>query len=143
MLGNEAFTYAPDIALVVSLDSTRLWKSHDGLRKAKPFLGMHMDLDVKQIPSLRTSGRSNGRRSLIAVFPQQNDARITRSGTPLAQAPRKSRKTVLCSHPYCSGRSFTACGRGEQGEQLERMAQSVQCQRQRDNAAAEIHCVGT
>jgi hypothetical protein len=56
MLGNEAFTYAPGYCLVVSLDlpvSGRVTTAS----KAKPFLGMHMDLDVKQIPSLRTSGK--------------------------------------------------------------------------------------
>src|SRR5258708_16592950 len=55
MLGNEAFTYAPGYCLVVSLDlpvSGRVTTAS----KAKPFLGMYMDLDVKQIPSLRTSG---------------------------------------------------------------------------------------
>ena len=67
MLGNEAFTYAPGYCLVVSLDlpvSGRVTTAS----KAKPFLGMYMDLDVKQIPSLRTPARFNGRRSLIAVF---------------------------------------------------------------------------
>src|SRR5258707_2449747 len=56
MLGNEAFTYAPGYCLVVSLDqpvSGRVTTAS----KAKPFLGMYMDLDVKQIPSLRTSGK--------------------------------------------------------------------------------------
>src|SRR5258708_16310273 len=55
MLGNEAFTNAPGYCLVVSLDlpvSGRFTTAS----KAKPFLGMYMDLDVKQIPSLRTSG---------------------------------------------------------------------------------------
>jgi hypothetical protein len=56
MLGNEAFTYDPGHYLVVSLDlpvSGRVTTAS----KAKPFLGMRLDLDVKQIPSLRTSGK--------------------------------------------------------------------------------------
>jgi len=56
MLGDEAFTYDPGHYLVVSLDlpvSGRVTAAS----KAKPFLGMSLDLDVKQIPSLRTYGR--------------------------------------------------------------------------------------
>src|SRR5258708_35756856 len=56
MLGDEAFTYDPGHYLVVSLDlpvSGRVTAAS----KAKPFLGMTLDLDVKQIPSLRTSGK--------------------------------------------------------------------------------------
>jgi AraC-like DNA-binding protein len=56
MLGDEAFTYDPGHYLVVSLDlpvSGRVTAAS----KAKPFLGMSLDLDVKQIPSLRTSGK--------------------------------------------------------------------------------------
>src|SRR5260370_22934897 len=52
MLGNEAFTNAPGYCLVVSLDlpvSGRVTTAS----KAKPFLGMYMDLDVKQIPDVR------------------------------------------------------------------------------------------
>src|ERR1700721_3150277 len=56
MLGDEVFTYAPGFCLVVSLDlpvSGRVTSAS----KAKPFLGMHMDLDIKQIPSFRTSAK--------------------------------------------------------------------------------------
>jgi hypothetical protein len=56
MLGDEAFTYDPGHYLVVSLDlplSSRVTAAS----KAKPYLGMSLDLDVKQIPSLRTSGK--------------------------------------------------------------------------------------
>jgi hypothetical protein len=56
MLGDEAFIYDPGHYLVVSLDlpvSGRVTAAS----KAKPFLGMSLDLDVKQIPSLRTSGK--------------------------------------------------------------------------------------
>jgi hypothetical protein len=56
MLGNETFAYAPGLCLVVSLDlpvSGRVTTAS----KAKPYLGMRMDLDVKQVSSLRTSGK--------------------------------------------------------------------------------------
>jgi hypothetical protein len=55
-LGDELFTYDPGHYLVVSLDlpvSGRVTAAS----KAKPFLGMSLDLDVKQIPSFRTSGK--------------------------------------------------------------------------------------
>lgn len=56
MLGKEAFTYDPGHYLVVLLDlpvSGRVTTAS----KAKPFVGMRLDLDVKQIPSLRSSGK--------------------------------------------------------------------------------------
>jgi AraC-type transcriptional regulator N-terminus len=56
VLGDEAFTNDPGHYLVVSLDlpvSGRVTAAS----KAKPFLGMSLDLDVKQIPSLRTTGK--------------------------------------------------------------------------------------
>jgi len=56
MLGNEAFIHDPGHYLVVSIDlpvSGRVTAAS----KAKPFLGMHMDLDVKQILSLRNLGQ--------------------------------------------------------------------------------------
>src|SRR5260370_24489510 len=56
MLADEAFTYDPGHYLVVSLDlpvSGRVTAAS----KAKPFLVMTLDLDVKQIPSLLTSGK--------------------------------------------------------------------------------------
>jgi hypothetical protein len=56
MLGDEPFTYDPSHYLVVSIDlpvSGRVTAAS----KSTPFLGMSLDLDVKQIPSLRTSGK--------------------------------------------------------------------------------------
>src|ERR1700678_243295 len=56
MLGNKTFAYAPGDCLVVSLDlpvSGRVTNAS----KAKPYLGMRLELEVKQIPSLRTSGK--------------------------------------------------------------------------------------
>ena len=50
MLGDEAFTYDPGHYLVVSLDLP-LSGRVTAASKAKPFLGMSLDLDVKQIPS--------------------------------------------------------------------------------------------
>lgn len=55
-VGNEAFTYDTGHYLVVSIDlpvSGRVTAAS----KSKPFLEMSLDLDVKQIPSLRTSGK--------------------------------------------------------------------------------------
>jgi hypothetical protein len=55
MLGDEAFSYDPGHYLVVSIDLPV--SGVTAASKSKPFLGMSLDLDVKQIPSLRTSGK--------------------------------------------------------------------------------------
>jgi hypothetical protein len=67
MLGDEAFTYAPGHCLVVSLDlpvSGRVTAAS----KAKPFLGMSLDLDVNKFHRFGPPARSNGRGCLIAEF---------------------------------------------------------------------------
>jgi AraC-type transcriptional regulator N-terminus len=56
MLVDEAFTYDPGHYLVVSLDLPVCGRVTTA-SKAKPFLGMRLDLDIKQIPSLRISGK--------------------------------------------------------------------------------------
>jgi AraC-like DNA-binding protein len=97
MLGDEAFTYDPGHYLVVSLDlpvSGRVTAAS----KAKPFLGMSLDLDVKQIPSLRTSGK--------------------------IQRASKPDRAVFLSRPLLHREILYRLWRSEQGEQLERMAQS-------------------
>jgi len=69
MLGNEDFTYAPGYCLVVSSIYPSLEAESRRPRKQKPFLGMYMDLDVKtNSVGFGPPERSNGRRSLIAVF---------------------------------------------------------------------------
>jgi AraC-like DNA-binding protein len=123
MLGDEAFTYDPGHYLVVSLDlpvSGRVTAAS----KAKPFLGMSLDLDVKQIPSLRTSGKiQRATKPDRAVFlsrmtPELLDAvlRLLR----LLGRPEDS--TVLA--PLLHREILYRLWRSEQGEQLERMAQS-------------------
>src|SRR3984893_14052085 len=67
MLGDETFTYDPGHYLVVSLDlplSGRITAAS----KAKPFLGMSLDLDVNRYRRFGPPARFNERRSLIAVF---------------------------------------------------------------------------
>src|ERR1700736_4452105 len=123
MLGDEVFTYAPGFCLVVSLDlpvSGRVTSAS----KAKPFLGMHMDLDVKQIPSLRTSGKIGRAKKpdrgvfLSRMTPELLDAvlRLLR----LLGKPEDSAVLVPLLHREILYRLW----RSEQGEQLERMAQS-------------------
>src|SRR5579859_2583025 len=101
MLGDEAFTYDPGHYLVVSIDlpvSGRVTAAS----KAKPFLGMRLDLDVKQIPSLRTSGKIQRATKpdrglfLSRMTPELLDAVSDCSGSS------ESRRTVLYSHLCCT-----------------------------------------
>ena len=123
MLGDEAFTYDPGHYLVVSLDlplSSRVTAAS----KAKPYLGMSLDLDVKQIPSLRTSGKIQrvtkpDRGAFIGrMTPELLDPvlRLLR----LLGKPEDS--AVLA--PLLQREILYRLWRSEQGEQLERMAQS-------------------
>jgi hypothetical protein len=92
--------------------------------KAKPFLGMRLDLNVRQIPSLRTSGKmQRARKPDRGVFvsrmtPELLDAvlRLLR----LLGKPEDTAVLVLLLHREILYRLW----RGEQGEQLKRMAQS-------------------
>ena len=123
MLGNEAFAYAPGDCLVVSLDlpvSGRVTNAS----KAKPYLGMRLDLDVKQIPLLRTSGKiqratTPGRGIFLSrMTPELLDAvlRLLR----LLGKPEDCAVLAPLLHREILYRLL----RGEQGEQLDRMAQS-------------------
>jgi hypothetical protein len=67
MLGNEAFSYDSGHYVVVSFDlpvSGRVTTAP----KAKPFLGMRLDLEVNRYRRFSPPARSNGRRSLSAVL---------------------------------------------------------------------------
>jgi AraC-like DNA-binding protein len=123
MLGDEAFTYDPGHYLVVSLDlpvSGRVTAAS----KAMPFLGMSLDLDVKQIPSLRTSGKIQRATKpdrgvyLSRMTPELLDPvlRLLR----LLGKPEDSAVLV----PLLQREILYRLWRGEQGEQLERMAQA-------------------
>ena len=123
MLGNEAFTYDPGHYLVVSLDLP-LSGRVTAASKAKPFLGMSLDLDVKQIPSFRTSGWIQREKKpdrgafLSRMTPELLDPvfRLLR----LLGKPEDS--AVLA--PLLQREILYSLWRSEQGEQLERMAQS-------------------
>jgi AraC-type transcriptional regulator N-terminus len=109
MLGDEIFTYDPGHYLVVSIDlpvSGRVTAAS----KAKPFLGMSLDLDVKQIPSLRTSRKiQRATKPDRGVFLSRMTPELL---DPVLRLLRLlgSQRTVLYSHLCCIGRFFTACG---------------------------------
>jgi AraC-like DNA-binding protein len=123
MLGNEAFTYAPGYCLVVSLDlpvSGRVTTAS----KAKPFLGMHMDLDVKQIPSLRTSGKiQRAKKPDRGVFLSRMMPELLDPVLRLLMLLGKPEDSAVLA-PLLQREILYRLWRGEQGEQLERMAQS-------------------
>ena len=123
MLGNEAFTYAPGYCLVVSVDlpvSGRVTTAS----KAKRFLGMHMDLDVKQIPSLRTSGKiQRAKKPDRGVFLSRMTPELLDPVLRLLRLLGKPEDSAVLA-PLLQREILCRLWRGEQGEQLERMAQS-------------------
>jgi AraC-like DNA-binding protein len=123
MLGDEVFTYAPGFCLVVSLDlpvSGRVTNAS----KAKPFLGMHMDLDVKQIPSLRTSGKiQRAKKPDRGVFLSRMTPELLEPVLRLLRLLGKPEDSAVLA-PLLHREILYRLWRGEQGEQLERMAQA-------------------
>jgi AraC-like DNA-binding protein len=123
MLGNEAFTYAPGHCLVVSLDlpvSGRVTTAS----KAKPFLGMHLDLDVKQIPSLRISGKiQRATKPDCGLFLSRMTPELLDAVLRLLRLLGKPEDSAVLA-PLLQREILYRLWRGEQGEQLERMAQA-------------------
>jgi AraC-type transcriptional regulator N-terminus len=123
LLGDEAFTYAPGFCLVVSLDlpvSGRVTSAS----KTKPFLGMHMDLDVKQIPSLRTSGKiQRAKKRDRGVFLSRMTPELLDPILRLLRLLGKPEDAAVLA-PLLHREILYRLWRGEQGEQLERMAQA-------------------
>jgi AraC-like DNA-binding protein len=123
MLGDEAFTYDPGHYLVVSLDLP-LSGRVTAASKAKPFLGVSLDLDVKQIPSFRTSGRIQRAKKpdrgafLGRVTPELLDPVLR-----LLRLLGKPEDSAVLS-PLLQREILYRLWRSEQGEQLERMAQA-------------------
>src|SRR6202789_2388248 len=123
MLGDQAFTYAPGFCLVVSLDlpvSGRVTSAS----KAKPFLGMHMDLDVKQIPSLRTSGKiQRAKKPDRGVFLSRMTPELLDPVLRLLRLLGKPEDSAVLA-PLLHREILYHLWRGEQGKQLERMAKA-------------------
>jgi AraC-like DNA-binding protein len=123
MLGDETFTYDPGHYLVVSLDlpvSGRVTTAS----KAKPFLGMHLDLDVKQIPSLRTSGRiQRAAKPDRGLFLSRMTPELLDPVLRLLRLIGKPEDSAVLA-PLLHREILYRLWRSEQGEQLERMAQS-------------------
>src|SRR6266403_2190759 len=123
MLGNEIFTYAPGYCLVVSLDlpvSGRVTTAS----KAKPFLGMRMDLDVKQIPSLRTSGKiQRAKKPDRGVFVSRMTPELLDPVLRLLGLLGKPEDSAVLA-PLLQREILYRLLRAAQGEQLQRMAQS-------------------
>jgi len=123
MLGDEAFTYDPGHYLVVSLDlpvSGRVTAAS----KAKPFLGMSLDLDVKQIPSLRTSGKvQRAMKADRGVFLGRMTPELLDPLLRLLRLLGKPEDSAVLA-PLLHREILYRLWRSEQGEQLERMAQS-------------------
>jgi len=123
MLGDEAFTYDPGHYLVVSLDlpvSGRVTAAS----KAKPFLGMSLDLDVKQIPSLRTSGKiQRATKPDRGVFLSRMTPELLDPVLRLLRLLGKPEDSAVLA-PLLHREILYRLWRSEQGEQLERMAQS-------------------
>ena len=133
MLGDEVFTYAPGFCLVVSLDlpvSGRVTSAS----KAKPFLGMHMDLDVKQIPSRRSSGKiQRAKKPDRGVFLSRMTPELLDPVLRLLRLLGKPEDSAVLA-PLLQREILYRLWRSEQGEQLERMAQADgQCQRRRES----------
>jgi len=123
MLGDEAFTYDPDHYLVVSLDlpvSGRVTTAS----KAKPFLGMSLELDVKQIPSLRTSGKiQRATKPQRGAFVSRMTPELLDPVLRLLRLLGKPEDSAVLA-PLLQREILYRLWRGEQGEQLERMAQA-------------------
>jgi hypothetical protein len=120
MLGDEAFTYAPGHCLVVSLDlpvSGRVTTAS----KAKPFLGMHLDLDVKQIPSLRSSRKiQRATKPDRGVFLSSMTPELLDPVLRLLRLLGKPEDSAVLA-PLLQREILYRLWRSEQGEQLERM----------------------
>src|ERR1700723_3781430 len=123
MLGYEIFPYGPGHYLVVSLDlpvSGRVTAAS----KAKPFLGMSLDLDVKQILSLRTSGKiQRATKPDRGVFLSRMTPELLDPVLRLLRLLGKPEDSAVLA-PLLHREILYRLWRSEQGEQLERMAQS-------------------
>jgi AraC-like DNA-binding protein len=123
MLGDVAFTYDPGHYLVVSLDlpvSGRVTAAS----KAKPFLGMSLDLDVKQIPSLRTSGKiQRATKPDRGVFLSRMTPELLDPVLRLLRLLGKPEDSAVLA-PLLQREILYRLWRSDQGGQLERMAQS-------------------
>jgi len=123
MLGDEAFTYDSGHYLVVSLDlpvSGRVTTAS----KAKPLLAMGLDLDVKQIPSLRTSGKmQRATKPDRGVFVSKMTPELLDPVLRLLKLLGKPEDAAVLA-PLLHREILYRLWRSEQGEQLERMAQS-------------------
>jgi AraC-like DNA-binding protein len=123
MLGNEAFTYAPGHCLVVSIDlpvSGRVTAAS----KAKPFLAMSLDLDVKQIPSLRSSGKiQRATKPDRGVFLSRMTPELLDPVLRLLRLLGKPEDSAVLA-PLLQREILYRLWRGEHGEQPERMAQA-------------------
>ena len=123
MLGDEAFTYDPGHYLVVSLDLPVTGRV-TAASKAKPFLGMSLDLDVKQIPSLRTSGKiQRATKPDRGVFLSRMTPELLDPVLRLLRLLGKPEDSAVLA-PLLHREILYRLWRSEQGEQLERMAQS-------------------
>jgi AraC-like DNA-binding protein len=123
MLGDEAFTYAPGHCLVVSLDlpvSARVTAAS----KTKPFLGMSLGLDVKQIPAFRSSGKiQRATKPDCGVFLSRVTPELLDPVLRLLRLLGKPEDSAVLA-PLLQREILYRLWRSEQGEQLERMAQS-------------------
>jgi AraC-like DNA-binding protein len=123
MLGDELFTYDPGHYLVVSLDlpvSGRVTAAS----KAKPFLGMSLDLDVKQIPSFRTSGKiQRATKPDRGVFLCRMTPELLDPVLRLLRLLGKPEDSAVLA-PLLQREILYRLWRSEQGEHLERMAQA-------------------
>src|ERR1700721_4152749 len=123
ILGDEAFSYASGHYLVFSLDlplSGRVTVA----AKAKPFLGMSVDLDVKQVPSFRTSGRiQRAKKPDRGAFLSRMTPELLDPVLRLLRLLGKPEDSAVLA-PLLPREILYRLWRSEQGEQLERMAQS-------------------
>ena len=123
MLGDEAFTYDPGHYLVISIDlpvSGRVTAAS----KAKPFLAMSLDLDVKQISSLRTSGNfQRATKPDRGVFLSRMTPELLDPVTRLLRLLGKPEDSAVLA-PLLQREILYRLWRSEQGARLERMAQS-------------------
>jgi AraC-like DNA-binding protein len=122
-LGNEVFSYNQGHYLVVSLDlpvSGRVTKAS----AAKPFLGMRLDLDIKQIPSIRTSSTiQRATKPARGVFVSRMTPELLDPVLRLLGLLGKPEDSIVLA-PLLQREILYRLLRGQQGEQLERMAQS-------------------
>jgi len=123
MLGDEVFTYDPGHYVVVSLDlpvSGRVTTAS----KAKPYLGMSLDLDVKQIPSFRASGKiQRATKPDRGVFLSTMMPELLDPVLRLLKLLGKPEDSAVLA-PLLQREILYRLWRSERGGQLERMAQS-------------------